>query len=60
MKNINLSLSQVIKLYQGKFIEFVKTYNYATQSYLYDIVAVHKVRKENTTLITQAWQGDND
>jgi hypothetical protein len=60
MKTINLSLSQVIEKYQGKYIEFNKTYIFPTQSYIYDIRAVYKTRKENTTLITKDWLGNND
>jgi hypothetical protein len=60
MKSINLLLSQVIEKYKGKYIDFYKTYNYSTQSYLYDVRAAYKTRKENTTLITQEWLGDND
>jgi hypothetical protein len=60
MKTINLSLSQVIEKYQGKYIDFYKTYIFSTQSYIYDVRAVYKTRKENTTLINKDWLGDND
>jgi len=45
-----LTKEQVAEKYKGRYVEFISTYDYMQQEYMYEIVKSHKVIHENTTL----------
>ena len=45
-----LTQKQINKKYAGKYISFIKNFDYTTKSWVYEVIKTYKEIHENTTL----------